>query len=58
MNRWHTLISKRRLYAYLSSEAERYAAERREARQLNEVAKGDQLLGAERAIRQLRLELQ
>ncbi len=57
MNRWHTFISKRRLYAYLSTEAERYAVERREARQLGEVARGDRLLGAERAVRQLRLEL-
>ncbi len=57
MRPWYSLISKHRLNRYLTTEADRYAVERREARQLGEVAKSDMLLGAERAIRTLRMEL-
>ena len=57
VGKWHILISKDRLNAYLLSQAERYAAERREARQVGEHSKGDRLLGAEQAVRQLRIDL-
>ncbi len=57
MRPWHALIGKHRLIAYLTAEAERYAAERRQARQLGDVFAGDRLLGAERAMRTLRMEL-
>ena len=57
VRKWHMLISKYRLEAYLSAQAERYAAKRREARQVGKHAEGDRLLGAEQAVRQLRIDL-